>query len=219
MINTVGEVRYFVPMNAGYPPPAPTRRNMLPAALLSAAFVIAAVLLAVHAHSADKPGAFAPVPVGSGEQQINGSGGQQINGGGGGQQINGGAQTTAPASTPTVPAQTTTSASAPVLDPAKIDRVFADYMDALVEHDLAALKRATCPRLRGTEVGVALHGRYVSRWRENPYDVGPYLNYTTVTAKLSLQDPASGAAAGTVTYAWYVERDTDGAYWVCGFLS
>jgi hypothetical protein len=100
-----------------------------------------------------------------------------------------------------------------------INRAIAAYLDALSQHDLRALKHATCPRLRHTEVGVALHGKYVRAWRGQPYDIQPGLDFVTVQARVEFTDPASGHTAGQAVYSWNVQRSRRGHYSVCGFLS
>jgi hypothetical protein len=100
-----------------------------------------------------------------------------------------------------------------------INHALQAYLDALLHHDLGALKNATCPRLRHTEVGVALHGKYVHAWSGKPYDIAPGIDFVTVRALVKLVDPATGDNAGHAVYAWNIERGNGGRYYVCGFLS
>ncbi|WP_269146411.1 hypothetical protein [Streptomyces endocoffeicus] len=37
--------------------------------------------------------------------------------------------------------------------------------------------------------------------------------------RITQRAPGSGELAGEVTYQWMAERDTDGNYWVCGWLN
>jgi hypothetical protein len=92
-------------------------------------------------------------------------------------------------------------------------------MNALLRHDLRALKHATCPRLRHTEIGVRLHGKYVRAWRGKRYTIASGLDHVTVRALVKFTDPGSGADAGRATYAWNVQRQHRNRYFVCGFLS
>jgi hypothetical protein len=105
------------------------------------------------------------------------------------------------------------------LHPKAINRAFQVYLDALLHHDLRALQSATCPRLRRTEVGVALHGKYVRAWSGKPYDIQPDLDFVTVSALVKFTDPATGDDAGQAVYSWNVQRSHRGRYSVCGFLS
>jgi hypothetical protein len=100
-----------------------------------------------------------------------------------------------------------------------INHALQAYLDALLHHDLGALKTATCPRLRHTEVGVALHGKYIRAWSGKPYDIASGVDFVTVRALVKFTDPATGQNAGHAVYAWNVERGNGGRYYVCGFLS
>lgn len=104
------------------------------------------------------------------------------------------------------------------LVPAAIDRVFQVYMNGLANHDMVALRSGTCPRLRETLLGFALHGYYVARWELLPYEIPAGMDYVTVQANVTQQDPSTGNPAGDVIYSWYVERDVDQNYYVCGWL-
>jgi hypothetical protein len=104
------------------------------------------------------------------------------------------------------------------LVPAAIDRVFQVYMNGLANHDMVALSSATCPRLRSTLLGFALHGYYVDRWELLPYEIQNEMDYVTVQADITQRDPNTGQLAGEVIYSWYVERDVDQSYYVCGWL-
>jgi hypothetical protein len=116
--------------------------------------------------------------------------------------------------TPSAP----TSSSAPGLEPAAIDRVFQVYMNGLANHDMTALRSGTCPRLRETLLGFELNGHYVERWEMLPYSVPPGMEYVTVQAKVTQRNARTGRLAGDVVYSWYVERNEDTAYYVCGWL-
>ena len=111
------------------------------------------------------------------------------------------------------------ASSSPPLDPQAINRTFQVYMNALLHHDLRALHSATCPRLRPTEVGFELHGKYLRSWRGKPYTIEPDLAFVTVRALVKFTDPSSGSDAGRAVYSWYVRRAHSGQYYVCGFLS
>lgn len=182
----------------GPPPPRvrPDRVHTIVAAVLSVAFAAATAVVAILVHNAGSspaaPGAVGPV--------------------GSGVQIDGGAGVSTPAVGPS-------SATPRPLRAPKINRVFRAYMNALLHHNLNALHAATCPRLRHTEVGVELHGKYVRAWRGRPYEIQPSLRYVTVTATVQLTDPATGGDAGRALYAWNVQRTGGGRYYVCGFLA
>lgn len=129
--------------------------------------------------------------------------------------------TTAPTETETeTETVTDTPAEPPAdpLEPAAIDRVFQVYMNGLANHDMIALKSATCPRLRDTLLGFALHGYFVARWQMLPYEIPPDVEFVTVQATVTQSDPNTGALAGDVVYSWYVERAEDRNYYVCGWL-
>lgn len=100
-----------------------------------------------------------------------------------------------------------------------IDRVFQVYMNGLANHDMVALRSATCPRLRATLLGFELNGYYVACWEPLPYDLPSEMDYVTVQAKITQRDPSTGSPAGEVTYSWNVERDADQNYYVCGWLN
>ncbi|WP_340682060.1 hypothetical protein LCL61_25500 [Amycolatopsis coloradensis] len=119
--------------------------------------------------------------------------------------------------TVTPPAAPSTS-SAPGLEPAAIDRVFQVYVNGLANHDMTALRSGTCPRLRATLLGFELHGHYVERWGMLPYSVPPGQEFVTVQAKVTQRNARSGKLAGDVVYSWYVERNEDTNYYVCGWL-
>lgn len=203
---------YFPPVR-----PASSRLTVL-AAVLSAVFVAATAILAYVAHHPPTSSSATPGPVGNRPAGASGSASLGANG-------SQAANSTVPAATtPNVaPAPTTTSTSTvpalPQLNPEAINRTFEVYMNALLDHDLSALKSATCPRLRHTEVGVALHGKYVRSWQGKPYQITPGVGYVTISALVGLRNPSTGASAGSVTYSWYVERTSGGHYYVCGFLS
>ncbi|QXV62894.1 hypothetical protein CVV72_09190 [Amycolatopsis sp. TNS106] len=116
--------------------------------------------------------------------------------------------------TPTAPS----TSSAPGLEPAAIDRVFQVYMNGLANHDMTALRSGTCPRLRATLLGFELHGHYVERWEMLPYSVPPGQEFVTVQAKVTQRNARNGELAGDVVYSWYVERNEDTNYYVCGWL-
>ncbi|MER6668609.1 hypothetical protein ABT256_28920 [Amycolatopsis japonica] len=131
--------------------------------------------------------------------------------------------TSPPAETQTVTVTTsapTTSStpSAPGLEPAAIDRVFQVYMNGLANHDMTALRSGTCPRLRSTLLGFELHGNYVQRWEMLPYSVPSGQEFVTVQAKVTQRNARTGKLAGDVVYSWYVERNEDTNYYVCGWL-
>ncbi|KZB88418.1 hypothetical protein AVL48_19015 [Amycolatopsis regifaucium] len=111
-----------------------------------------------------------------------------------------------------------TSSSAPGLEPEAIDRVFQVYMNGLADHDMTALRNGTCPRLRETLLGFELNGHYVERWEMLPYSVPPGFEFVTVQAKVTQRDARTGRLAGDVVYSWYVERNEDTNYYVCGWL-
>nr|WP_184906542.1 hypothetical protein [Amycolatopsis umgeniensis] len=111
-----------------------------------------------------------------------------------------------------------TSSSAPGLEPAAIDRVFQVYMNGLANHDMTALRSGTCPRLRSTLLGFELHGHYVERWQMLPYSVPPGQEFVTVQATVTQRNARTGKIAGDVVYSWYVERNEDTDYYVCGWL-
>lgn len=115
------------------------------------------------------------------------------------------------------PADPTTPAQEPLV-PEAIDRVFQVYMNGLANHDMTALQSGTCPRLRPTLAGFALHGYYVDSWTMLPYEVPSGMEYVVVQATVMQRDPNSGGLAGEVLYSWYVERDPDQNYYVCGWL-
>jgi hypothetical protein len=118
-----------------------------------------------------------------------------------------------PATTyPIDPAQTPMSADA-------VDRVFKNYMNGLTYHNMTQLRAATCPRLRSGLLGFALNGYYVARWKMKPYTIPPNADQLSVEAKLTQQNPDTGRNAGDVDNQWIVERDSDGRYWVCGWLN
>ncbi|MFE5505164.1 hypothetical protein ACFQ73_21575 [Amycolatopsis japonica] len=120
--------------------------------------------------------------------------------------------------TVTTSAPTTSStSSAPGLEPAAIDRVFQVYMNGLANHDMTALRSGTCPRLRSTLLGFELHGHYVERWEMLPYSVSGQ-EFVTVQAKVTQRNARTGRLAGDVVYSWYVERNEDTNYYVCGWL-
>lgn len=126
-----------------------------------------------------------------------------------------------PAQTETVtvtPSSAPTSSSAPGLEPEAIDRVFQVYMNGLANHDMTALRSGTCPRLRETLLGFELHGHYVERWEMLPYSVPPGMEFVTVQAKITQRNARTGRLAGDVVYSWYVERNEDTNYYVCGWL-
>lgn len=104
------------------------------------------------------------------------------------------------------------------LDRASVNRVFQIYMDGLTNHDMAAFRSGTCPRLRYTLLGFVLNGYAVGRWQLLPYEIPSAADQVTVQARITQQDPGTGALAGDVTYRWIVERDADQNYWVCGWL-
>lgn len=116
--------------------------------------------------------------------------------------------------TPSAP----TSSASPDLEPAAIDRVFQVYLNGLANHDMTALRSGTCPRLRETLLGFELHGHYVERWEMLPYSVPPRLEYVTVQAKITQRNARTGRRAGDIVYSWYVERNEDTNYYVCGWL-
>ncbi|WP_394360994.1 hypothetical protein [Amycolatopsis sp. SB7-3] len=121
--------------------------------------------------------------------------------------------------TVTTSAPTTSStSSAPGLEPAAIDRVFQVYMNGLANHDMTALRSGTCPRLRSTLLGFELHGHYVERWEMLPYSVPSGQEFVTVQAKVTQRNARTGRLAGDVVYSWYVERNEDTNYYVCGWL-
>ncbi|MGV9761678.1 hypothetical protein ACWDUC_38570 [Streptomyces tricolor] len=105
------------------------------------------------------------------------------------------------------------------LDREAVDRAFREYLDALVGHNMTDLRRATCPRLRSTLVGFALNGYYVARWEVLPYEIPASTDRFIVDVRITQRDPRSWELAGDVTYQWMAERDTDGHYWVCGWLN
>ncbi|MFD7714511.1 hypothetical protein [Streptomyces sp. NPDC059814] len=126
----------------------------------------------------------------------------------------------APASTP--PASAPNSPAYPEytpLDRQAVDRVFQEYFDALVSHDMAAFRRATCPQLRSTLVGFVLNNYYVARWKVLPYAIPAATDRFSVDVRITQQDPDSEELAGDVMYQWMVERDGEGNYWVCGWIN
>ena len=182
------------------PTPRPERVHTIVAAVLSVVFLAATATVAILVHNAGSGAAAAGAvgPVG-----VPASPGVAVDGGAG-------------ASTPAVgPSPATTR---PLRAP-KINRAFRAYMNALLHHNLTALHAATCPRLRHTEVGFALHGKYVHAWRGRPYEIQPALSNVTVRASVQLTDPATGGDAGRALYGWNVQRNAGGHYYVCGFLS
>jgi hypothetical protein len=100
-----------------------------------------------------------------------------------------------------------------------INQVFKNYMDGLADHDMQQLRAATCPQLRYSLLGFLLNGYYVARWKMEPYTIPPDADELTVEADLTQQDPDTGRDAGDVANEWIVQRDSDGKYWVCGWLS
>ncbi|WP_233620664.1 hypothetical protein [Amycolatopsis sp. WAC 01416] len=118
----------------------------------------------------------------------------------------------------TVTSPAPTSSSAPGLEPAAIDRVFQVYMNGLANHDMTALRSGTCPRLRSTLLGFELRGHYVERWQMLPYTVPSGQEFVTVQATVTQRNARTGKLAGDVVYSWYVERNEDTAYYVCGWL-
>ncbi len=120
--------------------------------------------------------------------------------------------------TPSEPTSSPTSSAAPGLEPAAIDRVFQVYMNGLANHDMTALRSGTCPRLRETLLGFELHGHYVERWEMLPYSVPSGQEFVTVQAKITQRSARNGKLAGDVVYSWYVERNEDTNYYVCGWL-
>lgn len=120
--------------------------------------------------------------------------------------------------TPSAPTSSPTPSAAPGLEPAAIDRVFQVYMNGLANHDMTALRSGTCPRLRETLLGFELHGHYVERWELLPYSVPSGQEFVTVQAKISQRNARNGKLAGDVVYSWYVERNEDTNYYVCGWL-
>lgn len=116
--------------------------------------------------------------------------------------------------TPTAPE----TSSTPGLEPAAIDRVFQVYMNGLANHDMTALRSGTCPRLRSTLLGFELHGHYVERWEMLPYSVPSGQEFVTVQAKVTQRNARNGKLASDVVYSWYVERNEDTNYYVCGWL-
>jgi hypothetical protein len=122
-------------------------------------------------------------------------------------------QTDVPTHTPAPTSPTHTP-----LEPAAIDRVFEVYMNGLANHDMVALRSGTCPRLRETLLGFELHRYYVARWELLPYETPSGMDYVTVRADITQRNPSTGRLAGDVTYSWYVERNADQNYYVCGWL-
>jgi hypothetical protein len=196
-----------------YQPAVGPARSGLPmvAALVSAAFV---VVTAIVAYVANHPATSTEAQVGA-----LGSGSALGSATHGGQAPVGSALPSATTSPAPASTATSTIPSRPQLVPEAINRTFEGYMNALVDHDLTALHSATCPKLRHTEVGFELHGKYVNSWRGKPYQISPDLDYVTVFALVRFRDPSTGASAGSATYSWYVEREPSGHYYVCGFLS
>ncbi|MFD4659855.1 hypothetical protein ACFWP2_29980 [Kitasatospora sp. NPDC058444] len=129
----------------------------------------------------------------------------------------GGVASSAPVLSPS-PTPPSPPASAP-LDRRAVDRAFREYLDALVSHDMTALRRATCPRLRATLLGFALNNYYVARWKVLPYSIPDATDRFSVDVLITQRDPGTGQLAGDVTYQWMAERDTDGNYWICGWLN
>lgn len=193
-----------------YPPVPRSARSGLTvvAAALGAVFVVAT---AIVAYVANHPGTSNRAQAGVQGRSVGVSGGQQP--------VGPSAETLRPS------AATSSYSPPPVITPTlsllnseAINRTFEGYMNALVDHDLTALRSATCPRLRPTLKGFELHGKYVSRWRGRPYQIYPGQDYVQLSATVQLRSPISGAAAGQATYDWYVQRSS-GHYYVCGFLS
>jgi hypothetical protein len=176
-------------------PTRPGRAHSIVAAALSVAFIAATAVLAfvVHRGGSNAAGSGGLIPVGVGPSQPT---------------------TSALASTPTP-----TDSAAQPMDPEAVNQVFGAYLNALLHHDLRALKDATCPRLRHTEVGVELHRKYVRAWRGKPYDLTPGLSFVRVRALVDLTDASTGEDAGQAVYQWNVQRNHGGRYFVCGFLS
>ncbi|MCX4886036.1 hypothetical protein, partial [Streptomyces sp. NBC_00847] len=129
----------------------------------------------------------------------------------------GGVASSAQPSTP--PASAPDSPEHTPLDREAVDRAFREYLDALVGHNMTAFRRATCPRLRSTLVGFALNGYYVARWEVLPYEIPASTDRFIVDVRITQRDPRSWELAGDVMYQWMAERDTDGNYWVCGWLN
>lgn len=192
--------QFYFQQRAGMPTPGPARSGgSVVAALLAVAFVVATVIVAYVAHHPAESSTSRAVGVGSGSAARGGSVHPVA------PLTDTAPRTSAiPSFTPVPP--TTTVPTEPLLEPAAINRTFEVYLNALVDHDLAALHSATCPRLRSTEIGFALHHKYVGRWQGQPYEIPPGASYVTVSAVVYLRDPGTGAAAGSDTYFWYVER-------------
>ena len=128
--------------------------------------------------------------------------------------------TSTPAYTPSTTAPTTPAAPAPTpMSAAAVNRAFTNYMNGLVNHDMTRFRAATCPRLQSTLLGFELNGYYITRWTLKPFTIPPDADQLSVDATLRQQDPSTGQDAGQVDNQWIVERDSDGQYWVCGWLN
>lgn len=214
------------PPQQGWGPPThgarQNRSGLTLAAILGAVFAVATVVVAVVTHHHDNdssPDARLPGQsvAGSGLVNVGGQSGQP------GQSVPSGATPSGiepSVAIPTVPtfSPSPTPTHKP-LDPGAVNRVFEEYMDALLDHDLGELHSATCPKYRHTETGFALYSKYyIYRWRGLEYTIEPELNYTIVPAKVYRTDASSGASRGTHVYRWYVARSHTGNYYVCGIL-
>lgn len=117
-----------------------------------------------------------------------------------------------PSAAPTNPAQ-------PLMNADAINKVFKNYMEGLAGHDMTQLRASCCPRLRSTLLGFALNGYYVAGWKMKPYTVPPDADQLSVEATITQQDPNTGRDAGKVDNQWIIERESDGTYYVCGWLN
>ncbi|WP_433180306.1 serine/threonine-protein kinase [Actinoallomurus sp. CA-150999] len=127
-----------------------------------------------------------------------------------------------PAYTPPAPAPATSYPVAPAHTPMSavaINRVFKKYMNSLADHDMTNLRAACCPRLRSTLLGFALNGYYVGRWKMKPYTIPPGADQLSVEANFTQEDPDTGNSAGDIDNQWIIERESDGRYFVCGWLN
>lgn len=195
----------------GYgPPPRGGSGGTVAAAIVGALLVAGCILAAVVANSGSTPSsASAPTVTTTGPVQVGGgtSSGADVP-----QPVPSADLTTSAYTPPPVPTPTPTPTHEP-LNGSAVNRTFEVYMNALLYHNLSALKSATCPRLRHTETGTALHHKYIHRWKGYSYQIYPDLDYVRLSAKVYFD------VGGTAVYDWYVERDSTDTYYVCGFLS
>ncbi len=196
------------PVSAYGPPPGGaggSSGGAVVAAVLALVLVAATIVSALVAHnsSESRTAVAGPGPGGASSLSINGAS----------------SSGNAPVPTPsTTSVYSPTAAPTPThqpLDSEAINRTFEVYMNALLDHNMYSLRSATCPKLRHTLKGFALHGKYLRRWAGLPYQIYNALDYVRLSARVYFASPYSGSAV----YDWYVERTSSGHYYVCGFLS